>query len=213
MPAASPTPSPSPSPTSSAARPPSPGGPLAANSTATFEGAPSFPLKHRLLRVVWQLTWALLAAWTPPPLRRWRAMLLRLFGARIGTGVQVYGSARVWYPPNLDMAPYSALGPGVICYCMAPTRIGHHVVVSQRAHLCSGTHDVQSADFQLRVRPITIHDDAWICAEAFVGPGVTVGEGAVLGARGVALRDLTAWTIYSGNPAVALKPRKPFRRR
>ncbi|MDQ0511436.1 glycosyltransferase [Ancylobacter amanitiformis] len=202
---------PSLSPASSAA--PSADGPLAANSTATFEGAPSFPLKHRLLRAVWQITWALLASWTPPPLRRWRAMLLRLFGARIGKGVQVYGSARIWYPPNLDMAPYSALGPGVICYCMAPTRIGHHVVVSQRAHLCSGTHDVQSSDFQLRVRPITIHDDAWICAEAFVGPGVTVGEGAVLGARGVALRDLKDWTIYSGNPAVALKPRTPFRRR
>jgi putative colanic acid biosynthesis acetyltransferase WcaF len=79
--------------------------------------------------------------------------------------------------------------------------------VSQGAHLCSGTHDIDDPHFQLITRPITIGKTAWIAADAFVGPGVTVGEGAVLGARAVAMRDLEAWMVYSGNPA------QPIRRR
>ncbi|MDF0490942.1 hypothetical protein PX554_22715 [Sphingomonas sp. H39-1-10] len=91
---------------------------------------------------------------------------------------------------------------------MAPISIGAYAVISQGAHLCSGTHDVDSPHFQLRARPITIGRRAWIAAEAFVGPGVVVGEGAVLGARGCAMRSLEPWIIYSGNPATPLRARR-----
>ena len=173
----------------------------------TFASAPSFRLSHRLFRLVWIVAWALLARWTPPAARRWRILLLKLFGARISWSANVYASARIWYPPNLEMRSRSTLGPGAICYCMAAIRIGDHAIVSQRAHLCAGTHDINSPTFQLFALPITIGDHAWIAAEAFVGPGIEVGEGAVLGARGVASRSLPAWTVSAGNPARFIRER------
>lgn len=180
---------------------------VAGDNNDPFKGAPTFPLRHRLLRVSWSLVWALLASWTPPPMNRWRISLLRLFGARVDWSARVYGSTKIWYPPNLTMAANSSLGPGVHCYCMGPTSIGRRAVVSQRAHLCGGTHDIRSPRFQLLVRPIDIGAHAWICAEAFVGPGVTVGEGAVLGARAAAFKDLAPWDVFQGNPALRVKSR------
>ncbi len=90
---------------------------------------------------------------------------------------------------------------------MAPISLGERVVVSQRAHLCAGTHDVRDPNFQLVARPIRIGDQAWVAAEAFVGPGVSVGEGCVIGARAVLMRDAEPWTIYAGNPATPIKKR------
>jgi putative colanic acid biosynthesis acetyltransferase WcaF len=86
-------------------------------------------------------------------------------------------------------------------------RIGDRVVISQGSFLCSATHDYRDPTYPLTGGRITVEDDCWIAAEAFVGPGVTVGEGAVLGARGVAMKDLDAWGYYGGNPAAHLKPR------
>ncbi len=182
--------------------------PLDAAESKPVEGGATYPLSHRLFRVVWRTTWFLLASWTPPAMRGWRRFLLRLFGARIASTAGVYGSASIWYPPNLDLGPHAYIGPGANIYCMAEVRIGPYAIISQGAHLCGGTHDVSDPHFQLIARPIHIGERAWIAAEAFVGPGVTVGDGAVLGARGVAMKDLKAWTIYSGNPARALRDRK-----
>ena len=181
--------------------------PLDARLSRPLEGGPSFSLRHRLFRAGWISAWALLARWTPPPLHPWRCLVLRLFGARLAPGVRVYASARVWYPPHLAMGPYSSLGPHAVCYAMDRVTIGAYATVSQGAQLCGGTHDVDARDFQLVTRPIAIGDHAWIAADAFVGPGVTVGEGAVLGARGVAFSDLAPWTIYAGNPARRLRAR------
>lgn len=174
-----------------------------------FAGAPSFSLGHRLHRAAWQAAWLLLARWTPPPLHRWRIFLANLFGARIHPSAFLYGSTRIWYPPNLSMAPQATLGRGVNCYAMAPISVGRRAVVSQGAFLCAGTHDIDSPEFQIEARPITIGAHAWVCAEAFVGPGVTIGEGAVLAARGVAFRDLGPWEVHRGNPAVAVGQRTP----
>lgn len=182
--------------------------PLDASKTKPFEGGPSFPFRHRLLRAVWNVTWLLLASWTPPQLKRWRTLLLRAFGAKVHPSANVYASARIWYPPNLAMGPRASLGPGAICYCMDRIEIGARAVISQRAHLCGGTHDIDEVNFQLRVKPIFVGADAWIAAEAFVGPGVTIGEGAVLGARGVTVKNLEPWTVYAGNPARAIRERR-----
>jgi putative colanic acid biosynthesis acetyltransferase WcaF len=166
-----------------------------------FAHAPSFPLWHRLFRVTWRFVWLVLAAWTPAPLRRWRIFLARLFGAKIDWSASLYSSVDIWYPPNLTMAAQSALGRGVTCYCMAPITLGRRAIVSQGAFLCTGTHDIHDPHFQIQARPIALGAESWVCAEAFVGPGVTIGEGAVLAARGVAVRDLDDWTVYVGNPA------------
>jgi putative colanic acid biosynthesis acetyltransferase WcaF len=181
--------------------------PLDAQSSNPREGGPSFPLSNRLLRAAWNLSWLLLASWTPTPMRPWRRFLLRLFGARLGAGCDVRGSARVWYPPHLHMEDRAVLAQRVNCYNMAPIRLGQDALVSQGAHLCAGSHDIGSPVFQLTTHPITIGAQVWIAAEAFVGPGVDVGEGAVLGARGVAFRSLAPWGVYAGNPAKWIKQR------
>ena len=181
--------------------------PLDASRVNPLEGGPSFSLGNRITRAVWNVTWAVFASWTPPQLSFWRRFLLKLFGAKLGKSCDVRGSAKVWYPPHLHLADRALLAERVTCYNMAPISLGPGALVSQGAHLCAGTHDISSAAFQLIARPITIGPKAWIAAEAFIGPGVDVGEGAVLGARGVAFRSLDPWTVYGGNPAKALKQR------
>ena len=181
---------------------------LDADAGDTFSGAPSFTLGHRLRRVAFGIAWLVLARWTPPPLRRWRNLVLRAFGARLHPTANVYPSARIWYPPNLEMEAEAALGPDVICYSMAPIQIGRRAIVSQRAHLCAGTHDIDDPKFQLMARPITIGEGAWIAAEAFVGPGVTVGANAVLGARAVTVKNLDPDGVYGGNPARKIRDRR-----
>jgi len=181
--------------------------PLDSSGGGMFEGRPSFSLANRIFRVLWSLSWFLLARWTPPPLHAWRRFVLRLFGARIGPGARIYSSSRIWLPANLTIGKNAWLGPRTNCYNQGAISIGARAVISQGAHLCASSHDVSDPMFQLVTRPIIIGDEAWVAAEAFVGPGVTVGAGAVLGARGVAMRDLDPWVIYSGNPAQPLKRR------
>jgi acetyltransferase-like isoleucine patch superfamily enzyme len=100
-------------------------------------------------------------------------------------------------------------GIPVICYSMAPVILGERALVSQGVHLCTGSHNHQSENFQLFARPIEIGTDAWICAEAFLAPGVSIGDGAVIGARAVVTRDQPAWMVCAGNPCRPLKPRTP----
>lgn len=138
----------------------------------------------------------------------WRRFLLRMFGAKVASTARIYGTTHIWDPTNLDVAAYVQIGPYATLYTMAPIKLEKYVIVSQGAHLCAGSHDVESPDFQTIAKPILLRERAWVAAEAFVGPGVTVGEGAVLGARSVAFRDLQAWTVYVGNPAAAIKQRR-----
>lgn len=173
-----------------------------------WEGGATFTLGNRIYRAVFTLVWLVLAAWTPPPLYAWRRVLLTLFGARLHPSAKVYGSVRIWSPRNLEMAANAVIGPRAIVYSMAPITLAPFSIVSQGAHLCAGSHDVEDPHFQLIRRPIHIGERAWVAADAFVGPGVTVGEGAVLGARGCAMTDLSPWTIYRGNPATPFRERR-----
>ena len=172
-----------------------------------MEGGPSFSLGNRLFRVVWGLGWLVLARWTPVPMHRWRCAVARLFGARIGKHVRLHPSVRIWWPGNLEMADYACLGGGAICYNQGHVTIGYRAVVSQGAHLCASSHDIDDYYNQLVLGPVRIEAYAWVAADAFVGPRVTVGEGAVLGARGVAMRSLEPWTVYYGNPCTVLRQR------
>jgi putative colanic acid biosynthesis acetyltransferase WcaF len=170
-------------------------------------GGATFAFRFRLMRLFWTICWTLFAAWTPSFLSPWRGWLLRRFGARIHATAIVRSSVKIWWPGNLTMGRHSSMGPGVICYNVAEITIDDFAIVSQRSHLCTGTHDVNDPGFPLKSRPIAIGSNAWVAAEAFVGPGVTIGEGAVLGARGVAFGKLEPWTIYAGNPARPIKER------
>ena len=181
---------------------------LDAKSHKSFEGGASFDLRNRAYRAIWIASWLLLARWTPPPMHAWRRSVLRPFGAKVGRNVRIYASTRVWYPPNLVLHDGVLLGPGVNCYNQGLITIGSNAVVSQGAHLCASTHDISDPHFQLQLKPIEIGSRAWVAAEAFIGPGASVGEGVVIGARAVFFGSAEPWTVYAGNPARQLKHRK-----
>lgn len=172
-----------------------------------MHGGPSFTLRNRLFRALWNATWWFLASWTPPPLHRWRGWLLRRFGAQIHPTARVYGKANIWYPPNLRMEAHAVVGPGANIYCQDHISIGEKSIISQGAHLCSGTHDIADPNFQLITKPIEIGAGAWVAAEAFIGPGVFVGQGAVIGARCVLFKNAIPLGVYAGNPAQLIKTR------
>ncbi|SRR6266545_5336184 len=160
-----------------------------------------------LRRVLWSFgQW--LFRLSPRSFFGWRCWLLRLFGAQIGHDVHIYGSAMIYFPWNLRIGDWSCIGEGALVYNLGTVTIGQHVTVSQRAHLCAGTHDYRKADMPLLKPPIEIEDQAWICADAFLGPGVTVGEGAVVGARAVVMKDVDPWIVVVGNPARFIKMRE-----
>ena len=174
--------------------------------TGRFRPSPH-PLANRLARAGWGVAWTLLFRPTPRLLTGWRRFLLRAFGARIGRGAVVHASARIWAPWNLEMGICSCLGERVDCYSVAPVRIGAYATVSQYSILCTASHDPDSADMTLTSSPILIGDHAWVAASAFVGPGVAIGEGAVLGARSSAFRSVPPWMIVVGSPARSIRPR------
>lgn len=167
----------------------------------------SFTFRNKAARALWSAVYISCFRLSPRPAHRFRALLLRLFGAKLGRNCHVYPGARIWAPWNLVMGDEAGLADGVICYSMATITIGERAVISQGAHLCSGTHDYEDPNFQLYAQAITIGARAWVGAEAFIGPGVTIGEGAVVGARSVAMKDMPAWTVCAGNPCRPLKAR------
>ncbi len=122
--------------------------------------------------------------------------------------MNTYASTEVYFPWNLTVGEWSALGEDVLIYNLGPITIGEKVTISHRAHLCAGTHDYTRPDMPLLKPPIVVGDQAWVCAEAFVGPGVSIGEGAVIGARAVVVKDVAPWTVVAGNPAREIKKRE-----
>ena len=180
---------------------------LDASNTKPLEGGATFSLANRVTRAVWAVVWTLLARWTPPPLHFWRRWLLRLFGAKVAPGARVHASVKVWLPANLTLGRNVLIGPGARLYNQGQITIGARTVISQRVHVCASSHDVADPDFQLVLRPVVIGERCWVASEAFVGPGVTMGDRAVLSARGVLFRDAEPDGIYQGNPAVKVKQR------
>ncbi len=153
-----------------------------------------------LARSLWGLSQPLFR-FTPRRFFAVRNLLLKLFGARIGRDVHIYNSALIYMPWNLEIGEGSSIGEWALIYNLGKVTIGKQATISHRAHLCAGTHDPTQPDLPLLKPPIRIGDSAWVCADAFVGPGVEIGEGAILGARGVAVKDVPPWTIVAGNPA------------
>lgn len=172
----------------------------------THQGA-SFSLRNRTGRAIWNLVSILLFRWSPRPLHKWRSFLLRVFGAKIGRGVHVYPKVKIWAPWNLEIADEVGVADCVILYNQGKIRLGRRSVISQGAHLCAGTHDYDQPGFPLVTKPIDVGAFAWVAAEAFIHPGITIGEGTVIGARSVVTRDLPDWTVCSGFPAKVLKGR------
>jgi putative colanic acid biosynthesis acetyltransferase WcaF len=105
------------------------------------------------------------------------------------------------------MGDHSCLAFEVDCYSVDKVRLGADAVVSQYSHLCAATHDYESPSMPLVTAPVVVGPGAWVAARSFVGPGVTIGEGAVVGAASSVFRDVPPWTVVGGNPAKFIKPR------
>lgn len=164
--------------------------------------------RQKIGRVLWSIIAATLFGLSPRPMYRWRAWLLRLFGAKVDRTARIHPTVRIAIPWHLTVGAGSSIGDRAIVYSLGPITIGARVTVSQYAHLCAGTHDFDDEAMPLLRPPIFVEDDAWIAADAFVGPGVRVGAGAIVGARSSAFGDVPAWTICVGSPARPLRERK-----
>lgn len=155
--------------------------------------------RTQIARVLWAVIQPMFR-FSPRPCWGWRRMLLRGFGARIGAHVRVHPTARITMPWHLRIDDHAAVGDRAILYALGPILIGERATISQNAHLCAGSHDRHDPSRPLIKAPIAIGADAWICADAFVGPRVRIGAGAVLGARAVAMKNLGKGQIGIGNP-------------
>lgn len=159
----------------------------------------NWTLRENLWRVLWAAAWPLFR-FSPRPCWGWRRGILRLFGAQVGAGAHIYPNVAVTMPWHLRIGEEAAVGAHAVLYALGRITIRPRATVSQYAHLCAGSHDWRDPARPLTRPAIVIGADAWVCADAFVGPGVTIGDGAILGARAVAMRDLAPSHIGQGNP-------------
>jgi len=169
--------------------------------------AQKYPLRIQVMRVFWGVG-KLLFRIVPRPLYAPRCFLLRCFGAKIGRNVNIASSASIYFPWNLEIGDWSSIGEEARIYNLGKITIGTQSTISQGAHLCAGTHDFSDPATPLLTPPIKVEGQVWICADAFVGPGITIGEGAVVGARSVAVKDVKPWSVVAGNPARLIKMRE-----
>ncbi len=169
---------------------------------AGFRGRPAWFVQ------LWWIVNATLFAWSPQALYGWRNFLLRLFGARIGEHVSIRNTVRVTYPWKLKLGDYVWIGEETYVYNLGEIEIGSHVSISHRVFLCAGTHDYTQLAFPISAPPIKIEDEVWLPSEVFVGPGVTIGRGVVVGVRSMVLSDLPEGMICYGQPAKPIRPRE-----
>lgn len=192
-----------------------------AGDRAEFEAVMSKPLpagavigyfnkREKAGRLMWGIVQATLFRFSPRRADRWRAWLLRRFGARVGNVKLLRSTVRIEVPWNISIADGAQIGDRVYLYSLGPITIGENTVISQFTHICAGTHDFERSDFPLLRVPVTIGKQCWIAAESFVGPGVSIGDGVVVGARASVFHSLPDWKICVGSPAAPVKDRRLF---
>ena len=166
-------------------------------------------VKNKLGRFFWGICYLLFfRPFDLPVFHKWRNFVLRLFGAKIGAGSVIHASVKIWAPWNLEVGQRTAIGLRVECYNLGRIIIGNKVSISQGAYLCTASHDFTKRENPLITKPIFINDYAWVAADVFVIMGVTIGEGAVVGARAAVFKDVAPWTVVGGNPAKFIKKRE-----
>ncbi len=163
--------------------------------------------REKALRALWGLCQLPFARWTPKQFSPLRVALLKLFGAKLAANVEIGAGVRVWIPWNLTMGEYSSIGFEAEVFNFAPVIIGQHVVISQYNYIVTSTHDHTHPYFPMISKPIQIGSQAWVAAGCVLSPGVTIGEGAVIGARSVVTRSMPAWMVCSGSPCRPLTER------
>lgn len=168
----------------------------------------NFTLTNKIKRFVWNICyWFIFRPFSLGPFRYWRILVLRIFGAKLDSKANVYASTKIWAPWNLEMGAYATLGPNVDCYNQGRVTIGANTTISQKTYLCASSHDIADPKIKLILKPILIEDQVWVAADSFVGPGVIIKQGSVVGARSSVFKDVAPWTVVGGNPAKFIKER------
>lgn len=168
----------------------------------------NFSNYNKIGRILWNICyWLLYRPFGLNIFNGYRNLLLKLFGAKIGKGAIVHSNAKIWAPWNLILGSYSCIGPTVDCYNQGKISIGNNTTISQKSYLCASSHNISSAKHTLSIKPIEIKDQVWVAADAFIGPGVLIEQGVVVAARSAVFKNVSAWTVVSGNPAVFIKKR------
>lgn len=167
----------------------------------------NFRGRSSLVVQLWWLVQATIFRFSPQVCYRWRVFLLRLFGAQIGKSVLIRPSVTVTYPWKLCIGDYSWIGDDVCLYTLGELKIGANSVISQKSYICTASHDINSATFEIFDRKVTIGNRVWIAADVFVAPGVTIADGCVVGARSSVFGDLPPMMVCYGYPAIPVHPR------
>ncbi len=163
----------------------------------------------RFNRLIWAIAYLFFFRYTPRLFfYKWRVILLKLFGAKIGLGCKIAPTCKIWAPWNLEMGDDVCLGGDSNIYTVDKIILGSHITISQGAFICTGSHDISYLSRPLIHKPITIDDYTWICAESFISPGVEIKKGAVVAARAVVTKNVDAWIVVAGNPAKPIKNRE-----
>jgi putative colanic acid biosynthesis acetyltransferase WcaF len=168
---------------------------------------PAFSVWNRAARQLWNICYVLFYRLSPRPFHGWRAMLLKMFGAKMGPKCHFYPKSKVWAPWNLVCEDRVSLGDDAELYNPSPMYLGSHAIVSQGAYVCGATHLYNEVSFKLVSFPMRLGAYSWICAKASVNPGVNVGDGAILALGSIATKDLEPFGIYAGTPARKIKER------
>lgn len=174
---------------------------------SSFSVPPNFRGKSGIIVQLWWIVEALFFNPSPQILYGWRRFLLRLFGAKVGKGVVIRPSVKTTYPWKVSIGDYSWIGDNVVLYSLGEINIGSNAVISQKSYLCTGSHDFEKTTFDIFAKVITVEDEAWIASDVFVGPGVTIGKGAVVGARSSVFKSVEGGYVYAGNPLRRIKRR------
>ena len=141
------------------------------------------------------------------PINALKIFLLKLFGGKVGRGVVIKPSVNIKYPWNLSSGDYSWIGENVWIDSLVQISIGSNVCISQGAYLLTGNHNYKKVTFDLMVEKIELEDGVWIGARSIVCPGVICKSHSILTAGSAATKNLEAYSIYQGNPAVKVKGR------
>ncbi|WP_454837039.1 WcaF family extracellular polysaccharide biosynthesis acetyltransferase [Pseudomonas veronii] len=187
------------------------GATLLIQDLSRFRIPPNFRGRSPIIVQLWWLVQSTLFQWSPQFAYGFRRWLLRSFGAKVGHLAIIRPSVVITYPWKISIGNYAWVGDDVVLYSLGEIEICDNAVVSQRSYLCTGDHDYTQADFPIRSRKITIGKQAWVAADVFVAPGVSIGDGAVIGARSSVFADMPAGMLCVGYPCKAVKERVTYK--